>query len=379
VRYVNPAFSIIVGKSKGELTGKAFAEIMPRDGCVSFLDRVYRTGEGESHTQMGYSEAHPVSWSYEMWPVLGADERPVGIIFQMTETAEFHRQAAAMNQELLLTAVRQNELAEVAEKLTARLQQEINERKRMEQALIRSEKLAITARLAATMAHEINNPLEVMTNLVFLLSTMQTSPEAQAYVAALEEQLKGLSRISTQMLKFHRDLNRPAEFKLSEVLREVLEFYRSQAEQQGIVFSQRVETEGTIAGFKGEIAQVVTNLLLNALAATPAGGKVMVHLYSAPHWLCEVHHHRGYCLTIADTGSGIDPQHRARIFEPFFTTKGEKGTGLGLWLCAGIIDRVGGTIRVWSTRRPGRSGTCFSIFLPSEEAIATPLRRRYEQ
>ena len=365
VRYVNSAFCVMAGKSKNELTGAPFTEIMPGAGCRAFLDHVYRTGEAESRTQLEHPNAQPVYWSYEMWPVLGADERPVGVMIQATETAGFRQQAAAMNQELLLTAVRQNELAEVAKKLNEQLQLEITERKRMEQALIRSEKLAITARLAATMAHEINNPLEAMTNIVFLLSPLQTSPEAQGYIAALEEQLKGLSRISTQMLKFHRDVNRPTEFKLSEVLREVLDFYRPQVEAKGVALSQRIETEGTIEGFKGEIAQVVTNLLLNAFAATPAGGKVMVHLYPAPPWLCEVHHRGGYCLSIADTGNGIAPEHRARIFEPFFTTKGEKGTGLGLWLCSGIIDRVGGSIRVWSTRRQGRSGTCFSIFLPA--------------
>jgi signal transduction histidine kinase len=82
---------------------------------------------------------------------------------------------------------------------------------------------------------------------------------------------------------------------------------------------------------------------------------------------------------VADTGSGIDPQHRARIFEPFFTTKGDKGTGLGLWVCAGIVNRAGGSMRVWSTRRPDRSGTCFSVFLPAEKATFVPLRRKYER
>ncbi|MGZ6226461.1 MAG: two-component system sensor histidine kinase NtrB [Syntrophales bacterium] len=367
VQYVNPAFSVMVGKSRDELTGNPFAKIMPGGGCLAFLDRVYRTGEAERHTEPENSEAHSVYWSCELWPVLGADERPVGVIFQVAETAAFHRQATALNQELLLSAVRQN----------TRLQWEISERRRMEQALIRSEKLAVTARLAATMAHEINNPLEAMTNLVFLLSSLENSPEAKAYIAALEDQIKGLSRIATQMLKFHRDINRPVEFKLSEVLRELLDFYRPQAEAKGVVFSQRIETEGVIAGFKGEIAQVFTNLVLNALAATPAGGKVTIHLYPAPPWLCEVRNRCGYCISVADTGSGIDPQHRARIFEPFFTTKGDKGTGLGLWLCEGIVNRVGGSIRVWSTRLPGRSGTCFSVFLPV--AAPTPLRRRYEE
>ena len=134
-----------------------------------------------------------------------------------------------------------------------------------------------------------------------------------------------------------------------------------------------------IVGFRGEIVQVVTNLLLNAIEAAPVGKKVIVHLYPAPPWLCRVHNRFGFCLSVTDTGAGIDPQHYRRIFEPFFTTKGDKGTGLGLWLCTGIVNRVGGSIRVWSSRRPGRSGTCFSVFLPAEEATFTPLRRRYER
>jgi hypothetical protein len=93
----------------------------------------------------------------------------------------------------------------------------------------------------------------------------------------------------------------------------------------------------------------------------------------------EKHNRCGYCLSIADTGSGIDPKHYARIFEPFFTTKGERGTGLGLWLCRGIVNRVGGSMRVWSSRYPARSGTCFSVFLPADEASFTPLRRRFER
>jgi two-component system CheB/CheR fusion protein len=292
---------------------------------------------------------------------------------------QFHQRVTAMNQQLLLSAVRQHELAETAEKLNEQLRREMAERKRVEQALVISEKLAATARLAHTMAHEINNPLEAISNLIFLLTPLQTSPEAQSYIATLDAQVKGLSRIATQMLKFHRDNNQPTEFQLSEVLREVLEFDRPQAERQGVVIDQRLETEGTIVGFRGEIVQVVTNLLLNALDATAAGGRIRVHLYPAPRWLCEEHNRRGYCLSVADSGRGIDPKQYARIFEPFFTTKGEKGTGLGLWLCKGIVDRVGGSIRVWSSRCPGRSGACFSVFLPAEEAAFAPLRRRFER
>jgi signal transduction histidine kinase len=267
----------------------------------------------------------------------------------------------------------------VAQRLNAQLHREITERKRMEQALLNSEKLAATARLASTMAHEINNPLDAIGNLIFLLAPLQASPEAQAYISTLDQQVRGLSRIATQMLKFNRDQNRPSEFKLEELIREVLDFYRPQAERQGLAIIQRLETEGKIEGFRGEIIQVVTNLLLNALEVTPVGGKVVVHLYPAPAWLCGVHKRCGFCLSVADTGGGIDPQHYQRIFEPFFTTKGDKGTGLGLWLCTGIVNRVCGSIRVWSSRRPGRSGTCFSVFLPAEEGTFIPPRRRYER
>jgi signal transduction histidine kinase len=379
VSYVNPAFCRLAGKNEDQLKGHSFAGVAPEDGCLALLDRVYRTGEPQTYTKPEYSEAQRAYWTYAMWPVLSADERPSGVLLLVTEMAHFQQQASAINQQLLLSSVRQHELTEAAERLNAQLQREIAGRERMEQALLNSEKLAVTARLAATLAHEINNPLAAITNLIFLLAPLQTSPEARSYIATLDEQVRGLSRIATQMLKFHRDNNHPAEFKLSAVLLEVLEFYRPQAERQRVAIDRRFETEGTIVGFRGEIVQVVTNLLLNALDATSAGGRIGVHLYPAPPWLCEKHSRCGACLSIADTGGGIDPKHYARIFEPFFTTKVDKGTGLGLWLCRGILNRVGGSMRVWSSRRSGRSGTCFSVFLPAEEGTFTPLRRRFER
>lgn len=379
VSYVNFAFCRLAGKRQDQVIGNPFAAMVPEDGCLSLLDRVYRTGEAETHAEPEHSEAQTVFWSYAAWPILGADERPTGVVFQVTETARLHRRATAINQELLLSGLRQHELAEAADKLNAQLQLEMAGRKRMEQALLTSEKLAATGRLAATIAHEINNPLAAITNLIYLLTPLQTSPEAQVYIGTVEEQVKNLTRIATQMLRFHRDSNRPAEFKLGDVFRETSDFYRPQANKKGIALAERLETEGRITGFRGEITQVFTNLLLNAFDATPAGGKVVVHLYPAPAWVCEAHQQCGFCLSVADTGSGVDPRFRARIFEPFFTTKGERGSGLGLWLCMSIVSRVGGSIRVWSSHRPGRSGTCFSVFLPVGEVAVSPLRRRYEQ
>jgi two-component system, NtrC family, sensor kinase len=373
LRYVNSAFCRLACKTKDELIEKPFAEAVPWEGCLALLDHAYRTGEVTIQTEPERAEDHSARKSYIMWPVRGAEDQPLGVMMQVTETTQFHQRALAVNEQLLLSGVRQHELRETAEKLNAKLQLEIADRKRMEQALVHSEKLAVTARFASTMAHEINNPLEAMTNLVYLLAPLQTSSEARAYITTLEEQLEGLRRIATHALKFHRDGNKPAEFKLSAVLGEVSDFYRPQAERQGIVLHQRFEADGIILAFRSEIAQAVTNVLLNAFDVTPTGGQVILHLYSAPRWLCEMRASYGYCLSIADSGSGIEPKDRARIYQPFFTTKGERGTGLGLWVSAGIIDRIGGSIRVWSTCRPGRSGTCFSIFLPAKQTAFTAL------
>src|SRR5580692_1140010 len=375
IRYVNSAFCRLACKAKDELIGKPVIEVVPWEGCFGLLNHVYSTGEVTVQTEPEGTEAHSARWSYTLWPVRGAEDRPVGVMMQVTETTQFHQRAIAVNEQLLLSGVRQHELRETAESLNAQLKLEIADRKRMEHALINSEKLAVTARFASTMAHEINNPLEAMTNLVYLLAPLQTSSEARAYIATLEEQLQGLRRIAAHALKFHRDGNKPAEFKLSAVLHEVSDFYRLQAERQGIVVHQRFETDGTILAFRSEIVQVVTNLLLNAFDATHYGEQVILHLYPAPRWLCEVRASPGYCLSIADSGNGIALEDRTRIYQPFFTTKGERGTGLGLWVSAGIVNRIGGSIRVWSTCRPGRSGTCFSIFLPAKETSFTRLNR----
>jgi signal transduction histidine kinase len=376
LRYVNPTFCQLVGKSKDELTGKPFAGVSSWKGCLALLDRVYNTGEVKIQIELDRTEAPSAHRLYTMWPIGGRDGPPAGVMMLVSETTQSHQLAIAMNEQLLLSGVRQHELRETAERLNVQLQHEIADRERLERALVKSEKLAVTARFALSMAHEINNPLAAITNLVFLLPPFQTSPEARTYIATIEDQLRGLSRITAHALKFHRDSNKPTEFRLDGVLREVSGFYRTQAEKQGVVVHQRFETEGAISAFRSEIVQVVTNLLLNALDATPAGGQVILHLYAAPRWLCEIHASTGYCLSIADTGSGVAPQDRARIYQPFFTTKGERGTGLGLWVSAGIVDRIGGSIRVWSTCRPGRSGTCFSVFLPAGQDSFSGVRRR---
>jgi PAS domain S-box-containing protein len=210
LRYVNPAFCRLTGKTKDELIGKPFSEVISWAGCLALLDRVYGTGQAVVHSEPEETETHPAARSYTMWPIRGAEDRPAEIMMQVEETTRIYQQAIAMNQQLLLCGVHQHELREMAESLNAQPKLEIAERERMERAFVNSEKLAVTARFALTMAHEINNPLAAMTNLVFLLSSMQTSPQAHAFITMMEDQLQGLSRIATHMLKYHRDSNKLA-------------------------------------------------------------------------------------------------------------------------------------------------------------------------
>jgi signal transduction histidine kinase len=247
------------------------------------------------------------------------------------------------------------------------LHEKIGEIKKAEEALIRGEKLAATGRLAATIAHEINNPLAAMTNLVYLLGQSVTGTDAQEYVNLIDQQLRTVSRIASQTLKFYRGNGQPAELRLADLIEEVLAFYEAEAGKHGVSVNMLLDADGAVLGFRGEIWQVLSNLLLNAIEATPKG-TVTVHLSPATNWRSP--DIRGYRISVLDRGTGIDPEHRAHIFEPFFTTKGEKGTGLGLWVSLGIISRAGGSIRVWSSRRPGRSGSCFSIFLPAVVSMA---------
>src|SRR5580692_4925689 len=167
LRYVNPAFCRLADKTKDDLVGRPFTEVVSWEGSIALLDHVYGTGEAVVHAEPEGTEAHPAGRSYTMWPIRGAEDRPSEILVQVGETTRIYQQALAMNQQLLLSGVRQLELREMAESLNAQLKLEIAERERMEQALVKSEKLAVTARFALTMAHEINNPLAAMSNLVF--------------------------------------------------------------------------------------------------------------------------------------------------------------------------------------------------------------------
>ena len=240
--------------------------------------------------------------------------------------------------------------------------EDITAKKQSEKALMRSEKLAASGRLASMIAHEINNPLDAAMQLAYLLKDSISDATARERLDLLVGQLGIINRITNQTLKLQRDSAKPTQFSIGDLIRELLSAYENKIVKSGVSIQTRLDDERGVLGYSSEIRQVISNLLINALDATPAGGKITIHVYDSLDWRSGTG--RGCRLTIADTGSGIDPQHRSRLFEPFFTTKGENGTGLGLWVSSGIVSRAGGSLRVWSTNRPGRSGTCFSVFLP---------------
>ena len=239
---------------------------------------------------------------------------------------------------------------------------DIGERKRSEEALRITEKLANTGRMAATIAHEINNPLEAITNLVYLISVApELEDDTRRYVDMAQAELARVTHISKQTLGFYRQSNLLAPTSLAEITQGVLTLLERKLVAARIEVIQRFDTPAVVHGYGGELRQVISNLVLNAMEAVGKNGKLYLHIYESRDWRSgEI----GVRFTILDSGVGIPESKRSSIFEPFFTTKQERGTGLGLWVSNGIVHKHGGYMRVRSSQHPKSHGTCFSVFLP---------------
>ncbi len=242
--------------------------------------------------------------------------------------------------------------------------EDITERKLAEAALIKSEKLAAAGRLAATLAHEINNPLQAVTNLMTLLQgSAKLDEQDRVYATMVVEELDRVTELTRQSLSFFRESAAPKAVDIEEVLEGVLNLYSKRIEAKGITVRKQYLTSETINSYPGEIRQVFATLLVNAMEATKTGGTIAIRVRGSSHGNKPAM--QGVRIVIVDSGVGIPAHEEVRIFEPFFTTKGEQGIGLGLWVAQGIVSRLGGSIRMRSSVRPGKSGTYFSIFLPS--------------
>jgi PAS domain S-box-containing protein len=246
----------------------------------------------------------------------------------------------------------------------------IEERRRTEDALRRSEKLAATGRLAASIAHEINNPLAALTNLVYLIETEATSEPIRGYAHTAQLELARVAHITRQTLAFCRESTSPTDVNLAELIDSALFLYATAIRNKNLEVRRELRFTGNIHGYPNELRQVLSNIVGNAVEAMPNGGCLRIRLYRSREW--NNSRKSGVRIVIGDSGEGIKPDHKPRLFEPFFTTKAEKGTGLGLWVSQGIVEKHGGFIRLKSSTMPERRGTVFSVFLPSNDVIQQP-------
>lgn len=233
---------------------------------------------------------------------------------------------------------------------------------RSDETLRNTERLAVAGSLAATMAHEVNNPLEALTNLLFLIENSATLQDARSYGHMAAQELQRISEIVDHTLRFHRAPAKPAFTEVSELATSALALFRGKLRDRRI--RERITTRPTFAYCSaGEIRQALVNLIGNALDAMPEGGSLFIRV--TPMELNGVEYAR---LTVADTGSGIPEEIRSCLFTQFFTTKGSRGTGLGLWLTRDIVLRNRGRLR-FRSRTAAPSGTVFSLYLPTHPPL----------
>ncbi len=236
---------------------------------------------------------------------------------------------------------------------------DVTKLRKTEETLLRNEKLLSAGRLAATISHEVNNPLEAVINLIYLSKGEAMSEQGKAYLKLAERELQKVSAITRRTLGFFRDTAAESEFSVAELLDETVAFYEHQFAARGIRVLRDYGCPGTVRARRGEIQQVFANLASNALDAMGGGGVLTMRVTETNNDRCP-----GVQVQVGDTGPGIAPTDLKRVFEPFFTTKEDTGTGLGLWVSKEIIQKHGGVISATSTAGNGRTGTQFIIFLP---------------
>ena len=356
VRYVNPAFCRLAGKARSELVGRPFTEVVPEgaaNGCREMLDRVYRTGTHENLVEQEHRHTSPAYWSYVMWAILGADDLPAGVMIQVadaTEIAIFRRQLIEMNQELVLSSIRQHELAEATEGLNARLQAAIRHKDQF----------------MAVLSHELRTPLApILAAVTLLRRDPRMDDDSRDLVemigrnAAIEARLIDDLLDTTRIERGRMNLDRHA-VDLGVVIAHAAEVCRPDLEASKV----ELEVDGGDGPFlvdadPGRLQQVFWNLLRNAIKFSSAGGRVLVR--------CRCEGDEFVVAEVADSGVGIDAELLPRLFTPF--QQGDVGQahrygglGLGLAICKAIVELHGGTVAASSGGRG--KGAIFTLRLP---------------
>lgn len=331
---VNPPYQELIGQR--DLLGKPVRDAVPEaeeQGFIAVLDQVYRTGQPfvghGTPIQLARSASEPLEVRY------------LDFVYQP------RRDADGSISGIIVLGV------------------DVTESKRAEQVLLQSEKLNAVGRLASSIAHEINNPLEAVTNLLYLAQRSAVKEDVTRYLTNAEVELQRVSAIANQTLRFYRQSTNARPVTSEDLIGGTLPLY------QGRLFNSRVKVERSdrtrraVTCFDGEIRQVLSNFIGNAIdAMNVSGGRLLIRSREGTDWATG---RRGVILTVADTGAGMSPHTLSKIFEPFFTTKGDKGTGLGLWVSREIVDRHRGVLKVRSRQSAHKSGTVFALFLPCDE------------
>jgi signal transduction histidine kinase len=332
ISMVNLHYMNLVGNR--DVLGKTVAEALPEaaaQGYVDLLDRVLSTGQPVA----GQGARFDVTCAEGKAP----NERYVDFVYQPLREGD-------------------NSISGIIV-----LGVDVTENKRTQKALIQNEKLAAVGRLAASIAHEINNPLSAVTNLLYLARSASSQAQVQDLLSRADDELRRISVITNQTLSFSKKATDPRSVKSADLIESVISVYRSRLLNGQVSVERRIRSGRPILCFEGEIRQVLSNLLGNAIDAMQGrGGRLLVRSRNARDWATG---REGVTITVADTGTGVPPELQKKIFEPFFTTKGQSGTGLGLSVSLDIVMHHNGLLRVRSCQAPNRSGTVFSLFLPS--------------
>src|ERR1700693_2431724 len=243
----------------------------------------------------------------------------------------------------------------------AKILRDITKQRKLEAIVRTSERLASVGRLAATVAHEINNPLEAVTNYVYLAKQQpDLPPKIKQYLDSADTALARVAHIAQQTLGFYRETFHPGKFVVSEIIDDVMTIYERKLKYKRLNIDRRVDSGLTISGFEGEMKQMLSNLITNAVDACRDGGKIIIAARATQQLPSNRH---GIWITVADNGAGISKQDKLNLFTPFFTTKKNLGTGLGLWITKALLEKRGGRIR-FRSGDSSPSGTVISLYIP---------------
>jgi PAS domain S-box-containing protein len=239
---------------------------------------------------------------------------------------------------------------------------DVTEERKVQGALVASEKLAVAGRLAASIAHEIHNPLDSVANLHFLLEQEDDDQKRREFLRLAQQELGRTMQISRTMLSLYREPKAPIQIDLRELIEGVLLLLDRRLQHQGIVLETNITGELVVEGFPAELRQVFTNLIVNAIEAAGPRGRIRIGMEHAESGEL---HGAGAIIEVTDSGPGVPPDAAKKLFQPFFTTKGADGTGLGLWVSMGIVQKHGGSISLVVSPDPELSGACIRVFLPA--------------